>query len=204
MATSLIERRDPTQFNLANYLIKQARESEEFFQRTGQKDESGAFPEIKKVIEGLTRQIPNRIYFAPDGRVCRVLFFSEDELPYQARIETLELGSNPRIIKSEGIVTATSADLEKEVSWWRRQFAMSGDLLLNPSLVIESLKNPGQFAHIGGSDVVFCHYYESTANGPKITNLGSGIHRRNGDFKVLAEPPSFIYEYAHPFATPNL
>lgn len=121
---------------------------------------------------------------------------------------------HPEIIKSEGIIARTIETLEQEITWWRRQFGMGRDLLLNPMFVMESLTT-GDFVHlsgvkrqmgkISGTDFIYYRYRLSHLNGPRITDLGirGWPAMDEGErFKLLTRPPEVIFRYAHPFADP--
>lgn len=216
MSTFTQERGEYELFHMVARMVWEARRNDAIKQKYEDTDNSDLFPSTERLLKSLTQQAPNRIYFGPDGRVCRVLFFSENGLPYQARIETIELGDDPKIVKSEGISGRSIAALEQEITWWRRQFRMPGDLLTNPLMVLESTEEPGEIVHIGGiekqigslvtvSDLVYCRYYQSSLNGPRFIDLGAGSDYkiRDEEFRRLDSPPAFILRHLNPFpATP--
>lgn len=90
---------------------------------------------------------------------------------------------------------------------------MTGDLLSNPLLVLESTRHPGEIVHIGGMEkqsgsvtvvrnLVYCRYYQSSLNGPRFRDLGVGSDyksRAEEEFRNLDTPPLFIFRHLNPF-----
>lgn len=77
MTTIAPEHREYTMFHMVNHMVWEARRNDDITRKYGDKEDSDVFPSTEKLLMSLTRQAPNRIYFGPDGKVCRVLFFRE-------------------------------------------------------------------------------------------------------------------------------
>lgn len=211
MAISTKERGEYTLLHMVNRMVWEARRNDELGKvNTGNSD---LFSSTEKLLGNLTRQAPNRIYFGPEGIVCRVLFFNEKGFSFQARIETLRMLPEPEVVKSESIATSTLSDLEREIMWWRRQFGMRGDLLADPYRVLERIDSPGEFVHIGKISgkssannsypgTVNCRYHQTNLNGPRFSDLGlNKVYRvrRQETFRVIDNIPQLISRHMYPF-----
>lgn len=213
MITATAENREYTLFHMVNRMVWEARCNDEITRKHGE-ETSDLFPSTDRLLKSLTRQAPNRIYFGSNGRVSRALFFSEQGMTYQVRVETLQLDDNPRIVKSEYVVSGSPGGLEQEITWWRRQFGMPGDLLTKPLFIMESLEREGEIIHVGGvekqvgdlvtiTDLIYCRYYQSSLNGPRFIDLGVGSNYKvnvGEEFRNLGGPPSFILRHLNPFS----
>lgn len=189
------ERREYPLFNLVNRSVREERHFEDINPNT---------KFVDKLIANLIRQAPNRLYFAPDGRFCWVLMFSEDDYRYQARIETLKiLDEVPQLVRGEDMCAASPAALEEEIRWWRRQWTMSGDLIGEPITVLQSRNHDNEFVHLAGPDLdPFYYRYSIGVIGPRLLAIGRGTDyqlREDEEFEIMPSPPKTILEYSYPF-----
>lgn len=196
MVTVNPESREYPLFNSVNRHIREARQAERISPNTKWN--------VTALVENLIRQAPNRLYFAPDGRFCWVLMFSEDGLRYQARIEILQiLDNNPELVKGESFIAVNSKALEQEITWWRRQFSMSGDLIEEPITILQSQSYEREFVHLAGSDLdPFYYRYNIGMIGPRLLVIGRGTDYRLREGEVFTRIPGLpreILDYSNPF-----
>jgi len=216
MAALTQEHREYSQQNMVDFFVEEARRNDAIQREYPDPDNPHLSSYAEELLSSLARQAPNRIYFAEDGRLMRVLFFGEERNPYQARIEVLDLEEpNPRIIGSEILSVRKLAHMTQEIQGWRRRFDMTGDLLSRPLYTLQSLDKPGEIVHIGGTsreegglvvadNMVYCRYYESTLGGARLIDLGVGPDYKTNDNENLLPRsiPSFMRRHIAPFPTP--
>ena len=194
-----VEQKPPRLFDVTNFLVKEQRRNEMV---------SGTNGLVEKLVSHLAQQAPNRVYFSPNERICRVLFFSENHRRYQAYIETAQLKQGiPHPVKWEYMSGVSPDALEQEIQWWRQQFGMKGDLIENPSLVLKVVTRKGylgnEFIHVRMDETppMFLHYY-LTNLGPRMLqiNQGTNLGLENEVLVPLQAPPTEILQHAHPFS----
>lgn len=196
MITVNTESREYPLFNSVNRSIRDARQFETINPTTREN--------VHTLVNNLVRQGPNRLYFATDGRFCWVLMFSEDDYPYQVRIETVQiLDEQPQLVRREDVRAISPAALEEEIKWWRRQWGMSGDLIEGSTAVLQSKNHDNEFIHLAGPDLnPFYYRYSIGTVGPRLLAIGRGTDyqlREDEEFTIIPAPPKTILEYSHPF-----
>lgn len=162
---------------------------------------------VDELVVKLSHQAPNRIYTSPDGRICRVFLFHEDNMPYQSYIEVAKPGSGIwEKVKGEHISFFAPEDVEKEIVRWRSRFGMKGDLLKHPSSVFMATERPhGPVEYINileePGQTFSLRYGLHEKLGPRIREIRPGVERRRPGETLTLLPgvPQMVKEYAHPF-----
>jgi hypothetical protein len=184
--------------DIANLLIKEANWNENL----GDKEYK------TELVRNLTRQTPNRVYANPDGRVARVLFFSDQERPFQAYMETLDFnGEFWQRYRSQFLASSNPAGLEEEIARWRQAYGMAEDLLEHPFAVFEVSDRDEQvseeYLHVVKThdSAVVLHYFLGAVRQPYIINISKGtiLNINSGTFRRMNQPPLEITIYANPF-----
>lgn len=200
-------------FSLHNFYIWEARRGDNIISEVkDSQPESGFVPTREKLIAKLSHQSPSRVYYSPDGRFTgRVLLFGESEKPYQAYLEadrakedTWETVESTRIASDPKVI-------EHEISEWRRQYGLEGNLSSAPSAVyLNTYATRGEiaqeFINIGemqGAQQVLYHY-EITQLGPRMLGIAIGrlLDIHHGELEQLGEVPEVLLEHANPFSSP--
>lgn len=132
-------------------------------------------------------------------------------MSYNAIIRTLQIQAdqpNLQVVNSEGFVAVSPAALESEISWWRRQNQLYGDLLLEPTYFRENSTIPEDFIHfapvrrqmgrIRASDFIRFRYHLTSLNGLRATELKI-VPLSIEKFKKLPHPPLEIARHSNPF-----
>ncbi len=195
-------------FQSINFQVKEAARNEQMSRET---DEQGLPPflgqEAKNLlVRNLVRQAPNRIYFDGQGRVCRVLLFSEKDLEYESYMEIVEPAEQPsaldwRTVKSQYFDGASPQDIEKELAFWCTRFDMRYDLLQEPTEVLEVLANSGtEYVHVLRGQRPIYYHYTLTAQGFLTLSLSLTENPHIGTLtKIVQSVPQTVVEYSHPF-----
>lgn len=184
--------------DVTNMLVKEANWNSQF----GDKDYKS------ELIRNLARQSPNRLYVSPDGRIMRVLFYSDQELSYQAYIETMVRQEEQWTrYRSEFTTGSDPKSLEEQILRWRRTYAMSQDILANPYAAFSVQGRLGQvseeYLHVvkTGQSTMSCLYFIGNIRQPYILDIRPGVilPYEGGQFRPQAQPPSEIFSYTNPF-----
>lgn len=201
------ERNHP-QLGMFSMLVKEARRNDEISRTYPSTD----LPEIfgpnstPRLVEKLAFQGPNRIYVSKDGLVMHVLMWQGTEYDYEAYYHVFDF-KNPQQaqeepkIRSEWLITGSPVDIETEVLRFKRKHMLTGDLLLKPDAILESLHHEGEFIHLLGQEEVYCRYHVSPMRGIRVIDLGFGDFRTNPseNFRTIPTVPPETRQYAFPF-----
>lgn len=201
------ERNHP-QLGMFSILVKEARRNDE----TARKYPSTDLPELfgpnstPRLVEKLAFQGPNRIYVSKDGLVMHVLMWEGTEYHFEAYSHVFDFKSPQQAqeeskIRSEWLVAGSPVGIETEVFRFKSRHMLTGDLLLKPDAVVESLHNEGEFIHLLGQEEAYCRYYVSAMRGIRVIDLGFGDFRTspNENFRNLPTVPPETRRYAFPF-----
>lgn len=161
---------------------------------------------VQALLRKLVQQAPNRIYFAPDGKMTRILLYTaytEPKTLYQGYMESVQFqGLLPSIIKGEFLICRRSEDLETEIRRFRARYGAMGDLLEQPSRIYEKVI-PGretEFIHLGqGNGInVFYRYYISVLGIPRTVSMGLVTRDTLAGAEPISHLPKEIFKQTHP------
>lgn len=158
-----------------------------------------------KLLQGLIRQVPNRVYFNENGEMLRALFF-KGEFPHEAYIDVIQPQNDGwETEKSEYIIGRTPKDVEDQVAFLRSRFGMRYDLLSQPDQVYKAQdSNFGiTFIHIGGLEkpLVGCEYFMTNLfrSTPRFISYERPDPSRLSVEELILQtsPPSGIIDYSN-------
>lgn len=162
---------------------------------------------VHALIKKLTQQVPNRVYFAPDGKMVMVLLYTEPKTLYHGYMESVQFKGNlPSTLKGEFLSCRGTNDLELEVRRFRSRYDAMGDLLEQPSRVFQY---PGsreqEFTHVGEGEglEVFYRYYISALGIPRTVSMGLVTSDTLAGAELISRPPLEIFKQTHPYNSVN-
>lgn len=192
------------QFYAFNSLIKEARMNNAVPNPVMEGVDQTLFPSTQDLIEKLVIQGPHRVYTSPEGRVLRVLMFSEDRRKYQCFAEVLgQTEDRWKRIKAEYSSWTSPEFVEGNINFLRAQWNMKYDLLRKPMAVFKIIgTNSSDYLHLSeASEPAYFSYYVSNLGGIRTTGIGfAGPCNDLSRLDVVAEVPPEVIRYSEPFA----
>lgn len=184
--------------DVANMLVKEANWNEDL----------GDKGYREKLIRKLVHQTPNRLYTSPDGKIARVLFFSDQHQSFQAYMETLDFnGDYWERYRSQFVSGTDGQSLEKDILLWRREFFMYEDVLGNPTGVfkVTETKDPekDKYLHVvrNRGNPISCYYFIGASRQPYVMGIFRGpvLPFNAGVFRPIPNVPEETQNYSQPF-----
>ena len=192
--------------DIASYLVNERRSNE--LLRVG---EFGFIPgeEVHAVLEGLVRQMPNRIYVGRNGRVGRVLLYSDKKEGFKNAAYMQVIESEPELVsrwknfKAENFVASSRQAIEDEIVTWRNRYGLAVDLVRNPGNVYIAdgfPRNSNVYAHsvFEGAEKITSYYFITAFNVPYYIGLHRGENSGKPEVTLsrIAESPREILHHA--------
>jgi len=197
--------------NLASFLIKESRINELIRKEEDGQNHWGE--ETNRLLQSLARQTPNRIYVGDDGRMARVIIFSDiiEKWPYNIYWELLQPNIEPwewSIEKTEIFTGANPQTLDKQLSHVRAKYGLRKDLLTNPDrvkyIIGGNSLSMSNFIHAvdTSSGIVACQYHTSPM-GPRFVRWehGKSADQTEGATLTLQKVPEDILTHQNPYAS---
>ena len=199
--------------NLATYFVRESRRNDKIL-RDERDEEEGFVPgqEVEKLLSSLVHQLPNRVYAGSDGRLGRLVFFSDKEegFRYVAYMEVLNPDESSGFAwnqyRKETIIGNNPQGLEQEITRWRQRFSLEHDLAQKPDGVYVATGLPSSnevFAHsvMNGEKRITSYYFLSVLGTPRYVGFSRGEVKPEIELSPIASVPEEILLYANPFGT---
>lgn len=191
--------------DIASFLIAERRLNEQF-----RRDEPRFVPgeEVEAVLGGLVHQMPNRVYCGKNGRLGRVLFYSDRKEGFKnaAYMQVMEPDTEPlgwRNVKKESLIANGPKAIEEEIMRWRRAHGMAIDLVKNPRNIYTVEGFPGNdnvYAHsvFEGAEKITCYYFITGLKIPYYvgTYRGEDSEKPEMILTKIDRPPVEILQHA--------
>jgi hypothetical protein len=189
--------------DITSFLVAERRSNEAI--RAG---EPGFIPgeEVRAVIEGLVRQMPNRVYAGVNGRVGRVLFYQDTKQNFRNAAYMQVIGPDQeaewKTLKGEHLVASNPKAIEAEITRWRSTHGLGADLAQEPSETFSLLDYEGHRMVYGhslfeGEKKITGYYFISGLEAPYYIGLHRGEQLHKSGVRIdLPNPPDAILQHA--------